>query len=201
MSLLQIVDSITRPVCARVVYVTDYETLKKGRDGAAIPAKLQGLRRIVSRVVNIGNDYTKAVCNQIVKGGEDPKKWETDAHAWAEVDPTYKSGNVYRSRKNPDQKYVRIYEDMSVKGAEGSLFNPATGDLVSVSWEEMINFSKKNPESAGSQKQEDHGVAKEVKFRLVKAENVKFLQAGERVHSDLTPYEAAALVKLVGPKL
>lgn len=228
MSVIKIADQIVSPVTARMVIVTDVEVLKKGGRvgsqfaGQPIPSKMVGLKRLVSEVVNIGNDYTQAVENQLSKSikkdfpiltAAEAKTaaghiWQTDEHAWAEVDPNYSSGNIYRN-KDPQKrqkeiaelgeykKYLKHYERMSSQIQKGTMFDPKTGIQVNVSWDEMVAFCQKNPEKSGSKKQEDAGLDKQVRFRLVALENIRYLRCGDLgEYNALSPQEESLLKAL-----
>ena len=211
MKLIDLLESIDKPTTARVVYTVDADVLKKSRiDKTPTPARLQDLRSIVDGVMNLGHDYTKAVTNSLTKSikkefpiltnGEAQNAaghiWETSEHPWAEVDPNYPSGNIYRN-KNPHKrqeeaaqlgeykKYVKIFKNMSSKIKDAGFFNSA-GNLVTVSWEEMIAFFKKNPAAETNTKQKDAGVEKEINFRLVSIDNVKYVRVGEKEYDGLT---------------
>ena len=154
----------------------------------------------------MGNDYTKAVENQLAKSikTEFPiltkdeaataagHIWQTDEN-WHEVDPAYPSGDVYRHREFHDRKYIKVFADMSSKKKDGGIFDPSTGNLVTVSWADMVSFCKKNPEKSGSKKQEEAGLDKEVKFRLIAVENVKYFRCGEVEYNVLSDVEQKLL--------
>lgn len=213
-NLISLVDSIVKPTTARVVYITQVEVLKKSRvDKIPTPTHLQGLQSITDGVMNLGHDYTTAVENQLTKSIQKDYPilskteaktaaghiWQTDEHPWAEVDPNYASGSIYRN-KNPQKrqeemqefgeykKYVKIFKDMSSKLKNVGLFD-ASFNLVNVTWAEQIAFFSKNPEKAGSEKQKEAGLEKEVKFRLITVTNVKYLRCGEKEYDFLNPTE------------
>jgi hypothetical protein len=217
MNILKKIDTIKRPVTARIIYVTPYKVLKKGGrkgtsfEGQPVPDKLQGLLRIVSQVCNIGHDYTKAVNNQLTKSiknefsvldNMEAKEaaniiWETEEHKWAEVDSNYSSGNVYQKRSEPDKKYLKIFEGMSSNDIEGLIFNPVSKKIVEISYAENIAFGEKTPYKSENLKQKEAGLEKQVKFKLVSSDNVKYLKCGDVEFDGLSDFEKELLKKLI----
>lgn len=206
------IDSIPSGKCVRFVMDNEVETLEKSRlvvdktgkivvaKGILTPENLSGARKITDAVVNIGNAYTKAVKRQIEKAGGNPDSWVTAEHKWAEVDPRFSSGNIYRKQNDHESLYLRYYTRMSNKYIKVTPYDPTTYEILTMSWEQACAWLKKDPKKSGSEKQERAGVKKQVEFRLVKLENIRYIRSKDIVYDSLTDNERELLLKVRGAK-
>jgi len=171
-------------------------TKKSRADKSPRPEFLEGLKRYTMSVVSLHHDYTRAVENQIAKNGGDKSQWETEESRVSVPFAQSTNGIMREGIKNPEQKYVRVFVGLGANKSYEEVYINAKGENVT----DLITAEIKEnyfPKKYASKKQTDAGVAKEVKPREYKAENVFYLQKGETVFNVLS----ADLMSLFGLEL
>jgi hypothetical protein len=165
--------------------IGDRLTKKSRADKSPRPEFLEGLKRYTMSVVSLHHDYTRAVENQIVKGGGDKSQWETEESKISEPFAQSTNGIMRQGLRNPEQKYVRVFVGLGANKSYEEVYINAKGENVT----ELITKEVKEnyfPKKYASKKQEAVGVAKEVKPREYKAENIFYLQKGDKVFNVLS---------------
>jgi hypothetical protein len=160
-------------------------TKKSRADKTPRPDWLDGLQRYTMSVVSLKHDYTKAVTNQIVKGGGDPSQWETAESTVSQPDPSCPNGILRMGLKNTEQKYVRVFVGMTANKSYEEFYINGQGVNVTdrITKEIKDNFF---PIKYGSENQLLAGAAKEIMPREYKAENIHYIQKGAAVFNVLS---------------
>lgn len=172
---------------------------KKARsdNSKILPEWCEGLYSISRTVVNVNHDYSKAVNNQIKKSGHEPE-FQADESSISIPIEDFPASILRQGRTNPDQLYVRVFTDMTVKVKMEIYYFNGLGENVTdrITEEFKADYF---PKESSSVKQILHGAEKEVKPREYKIENVLYFQKGDVVYNGLLPehYELFNLENVV----
>ena len=166
--------------------VCDRMTKKSRSDKTPPPEWSLGLHSVTRSVMAskpAEGNYTTAVQNQQAKAGF-AKDFVAQASKISQPIEGFPNGLLREGLKNPDQLYVRFYIDVFPTKMEQYYFNEKGENVTHlVTTEFKDNFF---PKKYGSVTQAMAGVAKEIKPREYKAENIIYLQRGEHCFNNLS---------------
>lgn len=160
---------------------------KKARSDKSIllPDWCNGLYSITRTVVNVNHDYSKAVNNQIKKAGHEPE-FQADESSVSIPIEDFPNTILRQGRSNPDQLYVRVFVNLTVKAKVETYYFNGLGENVTdrITEEFKADYF---PKESSSVKQILHGAEKEIKSREYKIENILYFQKGNVVYNGLLP--------------
>ena len=179
---------------AKIVTITDGEDfIKKFSDRSrkeSRPDWLNGIKKVTMQVINVGHDYNKMIKNQLSKklgGNPDdltPEKCKY-SHKFSD------NGLVRQNNKDELSFYFRYFTGVAVN-KEGKrityyeeVFINEQGETVQI---DQATKDKWFNAKGKSVKQETAGVAKEIKPRNVRMDNLYYFQRGQNdICNSLTP--------------
>jgi hypothetical protein len=198
--LIETLRQVTTHGLASIIAKSDVGTrlTKKARsDKSELPQWSIGLYSISRTVVSVNHDYNKAVNNQIKKSGNDTD-FQADESSVSIPIEDFPNSILRQGRSNPDQFYVRVFVDLTVKTKNEIYYFNSLGENVTDKVTEQFKDDF-FPKVSGSTKQMLHGAEKEVKPREYKIENILYFQKGNVVYNGLLPehYELFNLENVV----
>jgi hypothetical protein len=150
---------------------------------------------------SVKHDYTTALHNKQDAAGYE-KNFEAEESRVSDPDPDFPNG-VVRKGKNgrENQKYVRLFPSLSANKNVESVYINGNGEDITdrITPEIRANFFPKKSES---KKQAEYGVEgkNQVQVREYKADNIFYIQKGEKVIYNFIPKQILDLfdLELVG---
>ena len=181
---VDVLNQIPSARMCKVGSVTEVKTLAKSRiDKSPTPAKYQGVRKVSFFVGTVGNNYQDLVNNRLIISGNDAG-FVADASSVSAPFPASKNGIMRMGLKNPDQKYIRIYFNVSPNNYNETIYIDADGNVLDIPQADMEAYF---PAKSDSKKQEEHGLEKDiqVQVREFKQESIAYFQCGEVIWNNL----------------
>ena len=150
-----------------------------------LPEHLKGLIKLTRSTASVNHNYEDSVQNKQLKQGEMPTFLAEESKI-SNPDPACSNGLIRQGKKDPEQKYLRLYFFENAKYTTETIYINANGDVVVPTEDEQIDFlpdSKKE-----SKKQKEHGVEgkDQVSVREYKVENIFYFKKGDVVFNNLS---------------
>lgn len=147
------------------------EVLKKSRvTGEPTPARLQNITILRCSTVSLGNDYTQAVNNRLLKEGK-----EADFQAKQSYTQKASENGLLLKHVEREQYYLRVYPNLCHSFHTVTKRYDANG--VEISSEEWKKINAEYIKQKSPKK--NQGLDREVLVNNYKIENVKYLKRGE----------------------